>query len=227
MLISLVNTNSWGIMKIKPLVALVAILSLTGCAGASSPTPTVTVTETVTAEPAVDDDQTGAANDEGEVSEASTDGIFGVGETASNFGVELTIDKAYLAKTVPLNKSNYRQGSGYETYSDEKPAKGGKFLVVKTTVKNAGKKSMDLTCGYPIAIKAGDTENRAYDTIESLYEYKGNPECNSDLQPGFKNKMTYVFMAPEDAELTGLVFQDTNNDDYNDYTGVRFDKPLK
>jgi hypothetical protein len=86
---------------------------------------------------------------------------------------------------------------------------------------------MDLTCGYPLDIKAVDTGERVYDMIDSLYEHKGNPECNAQLQPGFKDKMIYVFMAPKDADLTGIVFRDSNNEDYTDQTGVRFGKHLK
>jgi len=214
-------------MKFKHLLVLVAAFSLAGCSGTATSAPTVTVTETVTVSSNSEEATAEAAAEEGPASDAPTDGVYSEGEQAKNFGAEVTVKKAYVAKTVPLNKSNYRAGSGYETYTDQKPDAGGKFLVVETSVKNIDKKSMDLTCGYPLAIKAGDTENRAYDTIDSLHEYKGNPECNADLQPGFKNNMTYVFMAPRDAELTGVVFQDTNTEDYNDYTGIRFDKHLK
>jgi len=214
-------------MKLKPLLALAAAFSLAGCAGPATPAPTVTVTQIVTVSPDAEEATAEAAAEEEPAEDTPADGIYSVGQKATNFGAEVTVKKAYVAKTVPINKSGYRAGSGYDTYTDVKPDDGGKFLVVETSIKNTGKKSMDLTCGYPLDIKAGDTEDRAYDTIDSLYEYKGNPECNAQLQPGFKDKMTYVFMAPKDAELTGFVFRDTNNDVYNDYTGVRFDKPLK
>jgi hypothetical protein len=180
--------------------------SLAGCAGTATPAPTVTVTETVTVSP----NGAEAAAEEEPASDIPADGVYAEGEKASNFGAEVNVKEAYIAKTVPLNKTSYRSGSGCETYTDRKPDAGGKFLVVETSARNIG-----------------DTEDRACDTIDSLYEFKGNPESNADLRPGFKNKMTYVFMAPKDAELTGVVFQDTNNEDYNDYTGIRFDKPLK
>lgn len=209
-------------MNLKPLLALAVATLLTGCAGSPGPTPTVTVTETVTASPEVEQ-----VEGDPPAEEKSTSDVASLGEAAENFGVELVVEKASITNSIPMNRSGYRSGSGSETYTDAKPDSGGKYLVVQTTFNNIGKVSKDLTCGYALAIQAVDTEDRVFDPIDNLYEYKGNPECNAQLQPGFEEEMTYVFLVPKDAALIGVVFNDPENEDYDDYTAIRFKQNLR
>ncbi len=72
---------------------------------------------------------------------------------------------------------------------------------------------MDLTCSLPIMAKVVDAQGREFDTVESLYELRGNPECNDQLQPGFSSEMTYAFLVPEGADIRGIYFQDLNLND--------------
>lgn len=138
--------------------------------------------------------------------------IFEVGELAAQGGVQMTIHTVTASPTVRLNESNYRAGSGYETYTEVPAAADGHYVTVTTTVKNAGKSSMDLTCGYPIEIALMDAEARAFDPIDSLYQMENNPECNARLQPGFEANMTYAFLVPDDADVVAAAFRDTETE---------------
>jgi hypothetical protein len=59
---------------------------------------------------------------------------------------------------------------------------------------------MDLTCSLPIVNTLIDDQGRRFDTIEDLGYIPGNPECNAQLQPGFKDDMQFVYRVPEDAK---------------------------
>lgn len=185
---------------------------LSGCSGTPEASPaTVTVTATVTAEPETEPSADTVAETETETG-AETDATAGkVGEPVEHAGVRLTVEKAEASATVTRNVTNSRQGSGYDKY-DEVPAdKGGRFVVVEAEIENIGKESMNLTCSWPVNIMAVDSEMREFDTVDDQYDIKGNPECNAQLQPGFSDTITYAFMVPEDAEVVGLYFQDTNS----------------
>lgn len=134
-----------------------------------------------------------------------------------------TVTSARTADFIELNESHYRPGSGYETYTKTKPDAGGKFIVVDTHIVNDGRTSMDLTCSLPISTVLIDSRNRDFDAIQDLYKLKGNPECNDQLQPGFEADMTYVYLVPVDAAITGWGFPDlTESLGNQDYTAVRF-----
>jgi hypothetical protein len=135
----------------------------------------------------------------------------------------LTVTNAFVADTIELNKTNYAPGSGFEEYTPTAPDAGGKFVVVQTHVVNNAQISMDLTCGYPIATTVVDSQERQFDTIDSLYELRGNPECNDQLQPGFEADMTYVYMVPASAQIVAFGFADATDfsNPSADYTGVQ------
>lgn len=201
---------------------------LAGCApagGENGAAATVTVTQTVTSSPSASEEADTATEVEDDTNDSEDAGS--VGKAVVNSGVSLTVQKAKIFKTIPMNRSGYRAGSGYDKITNEKPDDGGKFLVVQTKVENVGKVSMDLTCGWPIEIQVADEEDRLFDPIDDLSDYKGNPECNAQLQPGFKDSMTYAFLLPADAKAIGIVFRDTQAEDNEDYGAVRFDAPTK
>ena len=56
--------------------------------------------------------------------------------------------------------------------------------------------------------KVIDGSGKEYDPIEELYSIPGNPECNDMLQPGFKDKTTWVYLVPKDAEISSFAFAD-------------------
>lgn len=210
-------------------ITLVAgVLILTGCSGtpeASPATVTVTATATVTAEPETESSADTVAEADTEAGAAADPTAVTVGKPAEHAGVRMTVTKAKASDTVTRNVTNSRQGSGFDKY-DEIPAdKGGHFIIIEAEVENIGQASMDLTCGWPINIKVVDEELREFDAVDDLYDIKGNPECNAQLQPGFSDTITYAFMVPKDSKVPGLYFQDTNALD-DDMGVVAFDKAL-
>ncbi|MET9655600.1 hypothetical protein, partial [Streptomyces sp. NPDC006510] len=83
-----------------------------------------------------------------------------------------------------------------------------KYVILETVVFNDSKASMDLTCSLPIVNSLLDEQERRYDTIDDLYEVAGNPECNEQLQPGFKDEMLFVYRVPKDAKIIAWEFSE-------------------
>jgi hypothetical protein len=150
-----------------------------------SETPTSTPTPTPEPEPAIDN--------------------YGVGDRIEAPGFVMTIQKLRRADTIEVNKTMYESGSGYETWTQQKPARGGTYVVLDTLIKNNSTESMDLTCSFPVDIKVFNESFQEYDPAQSLSEMRGNPECNAQLQPGFASKMTYAFMVPKSSKIIGAL----------------------
>ncbi|WP_345613075.1 DUF4352 domain-containing protein [Pseudonocardia adelaidensis] len=147
-----------------------------------------------------------------------------VGQTATNGGITLTVTAARTVESIDMNQSGFRPGSGYETYTKTEPEQGGSFVVIETHVTNDGQSSLDLTCSWPIDAKLVDDRDRNFDPIGELYELKGNPECNKQLQPGFEDEMTYVYLVPADAKIVTWGFRDvTNPSGSSNFTLIRLD----
>lgn len=196
--------------RIAPVIALGGVFLLSACSGApeaSTATVTVTATATATAEPEGETSAEPAAESTADAEAQAGE----VGEAVDHAGARLTVNSAEDSDTLSRNDSNYRQGSGYESYTEVPADDGGRFIVLEATVENIGKESMDLTCSWPINIKVVDMDGREFDTVDNLYELKNNPECNAQLQPGFSDEITYAFMVPEESEIIGVYFQDTNS----------------
>jgi hypothetical protein len=52
-----------------------------------------------------------------------------------------------------------------------------------------------------------DDRDRRFDPINELYKFKGNLECNKQLQPGFEEDMAYVYLVPADAKIFHVGFR--------------------
>jgi hypothetical protein len=97
-------------------------------------------------------------------------------------------------------------------------------VAIETHIINDGQSSLDLTCSWPIDAKLLDDRDRNFDPIDELYKFKGNPECNKQLQPDFEDAMTYVNLVPADAKIVTWVFRDvTNPSGSSNFTLVRLD----
>lgn len=131
---------------------------------------------------------------------------YGVGDTIAHGSIQMTLVESSEAATLP--------NSDWKGNTEVQPEADGKFVIVKTHIKNIGSESMDLTCGYPIAIKGFTVDERTYDPVEDLYKIPGNPECNDKVQPGFERDMTYAFMIPANSTLAAIYFTEGYN--YND-----------
>lgn len=159
-----------------------------GSSGDAEPAPTVTVTTTATVEVAVEE--------EGATPTPTQDNNFKVGEEARNGGAAVKISKVVESDTITLGGAQKAAGSD------------AKYITLKTTVSNEGKSSMDLTCSLPIVNALIDDQGRRFDTIEDLYDVAGNPECNAQLQPGFKDEMLFVYRVPKGAKVALWEFEE-------------------
>ncbi|MGW0738248.1 DUF4352 domain-containing protein [Streptomyces sp. NPDC002851] len=126
---------------------------------------------------------------------------FKVGEEARNGGAVVTIAKVRQADAITTVEGG-----------QQKAGNGAKYVILETVVFNDAKQSMDLTCSLPIANALLDDQGRRYDTIEELDEVKGNPECNDQLQPGFKDRMQFVYRVPEGVKATAWEFAEFDLD---------------
>ncbi|MFG2194440.1 hypothetical protein [Streptomyces sp. NPDC048639] len=151
----------------------------------AGPAPTVTVTQTVEGEAAAEEDVPSTSSQEAD---------FRVGEEARNGGAVVKISKVLESDTITLAGVQKQAGAD------------AKFVTLKTIVTNETKSGMDLTCSLPIVNALIDDQDRRFDTIDDLYEISGNPECNAQLQPGFKDEMQFVYRVPEDVEVTAWEF---------------------
>ncbi|KUL43914.1 hypothetical protein [Streptomyces regalis] len=154
----------------------------------AAPVPTVTVTVTTTAKV--------AAEEEGATPTPTHGTDFKAGEEARNGGAVVKISKVMESNTIALAGAQKAAGSD------------AKYVSLKTTVSNEGKSSMDLTCSLPIVNALIDDQGRRFDTIEDLYDVAGNPECNAQLQPGFKDEMLFVYRVPKDAKIALWEFEE-------------------
>jgi hypothetical protein len=187
--------NHTNAIIIAAAVAVIATIISTGVivannedgeAGAA-PTATVTVTETVeiaATEQAAEEDSSTSAQE----------AAYKVGEEARNGGAVVKISKVVESGTITLAGAQKKAGAD------------AKYVTLKTTVTNETKASMDLTCSLPIVNALIDDQDRRFDTIDDLYEVAGNPECNAQLQPGFKDEMQFVYRVPKDAKIAAWEF---------------------
>lgn len=133
-----------------------------------------------------------------------------IGDVATNGGIQIKVVSAVSSNTVTQNTSNYRSGSGFETYEDVPAQNGGRYVVVSAIVTNNGKAPIDLTCSYPIDIKVFNVAAQVYSPIDDIRKIKDNPECNAQLQPGFESNMTWAFLVPAKSMILGAAFSEVD-----------------
>lgn len=212
-------------MKTRFALSAIALLVIPGCGTPSSSSADTSTEVAETSSPSApttkEIEPQPSKSPSSTPSPTPTTSIFESGQPATHEGVEITVHSSVYSPTVSRNLSGYRAGSGYESFTAQPADAGGRFTIVTATVKNVGKESLDLTCGWPIEFNLVDSEERLYDPVESLYEIEGNPECNSQLQPGFASDVTYPFLVPTDSQVTGLLFRDTNSEFSQEPAGIR------
>jgi hypothetical protein len=179
--------------------------TLSGCSSDDSSAAPATVTKTITVTAT-----TGAGSSATTVSTSSpaAQSPNGVGQTFTNRGATVTFIEATAAGSIKLNQSNYRADSPNAVFTDTPARAGAQYIVVKTHIVNNAKLSMDLTCSLPINTRLLDDQNRQFDPIDGLYKIEGNPECNSQLQPGFEADMTWIYEVPTTATIVAWGFEE-------------------
>ncbi len=134
----------------------------------------------------------------------------GIGESSSSGGVELTVQEVWSSPTVRLN------GETQEAPDD------GKFVYVKTTGKNETTGNLQLVCSSSIGTVVIDSQGSAFGEWNNLNQYKGNPDCGDATQPGSDfPEMTYIFYAPEDADIQTFGWKPKDKNSENDGQLVR------
>ncbi|MGW4035387.1 hypothetical protein ACWEIM_03690 [Streptomyces sp. NPDC004778] len=79
---------------------------------------------------------------------------------------------------------------------------GAKYVIVESTVCNAGRRSFDPVFGGGISQGLVDAEGRTFGLIQDAYRVKENSRarvCSEDVQPGFKRDVVFVHKLPAEA----------------------------
>lgn len=142
-----------------------------------------------------------------------------IGATVTNGSAAITINSASEADSI-----SFALESWTDRYEEKLAPVGGKFVVVDTTVENAGKVSMDLTCNFPIVARVIDEADRQFDRIDDIFRVEGNPGCNKNLQPGFSAPMKWVFELPTSATPSLFGFYTPGTQPIDDTKFIRLDE---
>ena len=134
----------------------------------------------------------------------------GIGESSNIGGVELTVQEVWSSPTITLNGT-----------TQEAPDSGN-YVYVKTTGKNESKKKIQVACNSNIGTVVIDSQGRAFGEWNNLNQYKGNPDCGDATQSGSDfPEMTYIFYAPEGADIQTFGWKPKDKDSENDGQLVR------
>lgn len=128
-----------------------------------------------------------------------------VGDTIENNGIKMKLDAVDGPQTL-----NYDTGTGgniSDEYAPKSPDAGTKYWVANVEITNTGKKPIDISCGYPLDVKALNDGGQEFAPMKEIFKVQGNPECNAQLQPGMTSKVVYPFMVPSDTDIVGLKWQ--------------------
>lgn len=137
--------------------------------------------------------------------------IYKLKESADHEGLVIRVTAAKVSQTLLKNTSQYRPDTDMATF-EEVPAKAGAtYFVLTTQVTNNTKKGLDLTCGGPVQISIYNDKEQEYSPVDDLYQIKGNPECNSSLDPGFSAPMTWAFLVPAGSKMIAAGFYNIND----------------
>jgi hypothetical protein len=127
------------------------------------------------------------------------------GATYRHIDMVIMLLEARSAFAVPMKQYSSRQKD------DLRAGDGAKFVIVRTEVLNDASISICLTCSRPIQTYVYDDRRRRFDSIGSLYQIAGNPECSDHLQPGFTSQMTWVYRVPLHSGIVAFEFEDVSD----------------
>lgn len=88
---------------------------------------------------------------------------------------------------------------------------GAAFFSVDTEVTNETMGPIDLTCAGPIDASVLNSDGQRFSPIKGLDQINGNPGCNDQLQPGFQDRMKWIFSVPADDEIVEFKFSDVSD----------------
>lgn len=170
---------------------------IAGCGEASSPGDAPSASDEAT-----EQSDTSASSDRKTVAK---------GEWGTSGGATVrivSVDEASGIKYIGGTQTDVTPDGEAET---KKAGSGAKYVLVLATIKNDGKQGIDLTCGSTVSPDLLDDEDRHFTVIQDLYLLKGNPECNSMLDPGFKDSITWAYRLPSDATASAIELIDNTD----------------
>lgn len=139
----------------------------------------------------------------------------GMETTTINGGLAITLHSIEEPASVP------QEWNGPQTPLT--PQANAKFFAAHVTVKNDTTGPIDITCSYPLEIRAVNSKGQTYTPIDDLFKIPGNPMCNDQLQPGMTSEVDYVFEMPNDTKVVGIVWRDvTDLSANNEYSAFKF-----
>lgn len=132
----------------------------------------------------------------------------GVGDIARSGGIRLRVVRVSSKPTLTYEGGTDSDVTPRGERTTVKAPQGGRYIYVTTRLTNDTTKPIDITCSEPVEVRLFDTKGRGYSPTDGLSQVKGNPGCNVDTQPGFKTRMTWVFLTPAGAKPSDLGFAD-------------------
>lgn len=187
------------------LLLLLAALSIVGCGGSTS-----SPDEAPSADSAAQSD-----SDDPSDSDSTADANSVVkGKWGQSGTVMAKIDSVREASKLTYQGTAISDVTPKGKAVTKKAGSGAKYVFVTATVKNDGKGGIDLTCGGTVNPDLIDDDDRHFTLINGFDQFKGNPECNVPLDPGFKDTVTWAFKLPSDATPKALELID--NTDINE-----------
>lgn len=181
---------------------------------------TVTVTETVFRDaPNAGETVVEGLEPQESAGEATRTAEVGLGETAVDDDIVIVVHSIEEVSSVALDPELDDAGR-----TSMEPIEGAKLIQVDLTYKNEAKQEVDPWCTGDGVILI-DSEDNNYNTVEPSYAVVGNHTC-SGIQPGFKSDERFVFLVPQDVEITGVALWNTDlsSPDPNGETYVVFVK---
>ncbi|MDT9688846.1 DUF4352 domain-containing protein [Streptomyces sp. P9(2023)] len=123
-----------------------------------------------------------------------------MGKKVTNGSATVVVEKVYEADTA-------------RTYDDKtkKAGEGAKYVLVDVTVYNDGSESFTPACAQGISDGVMDADGRTFDAVYDLTLSRDQDNCQ-ELQPGFKERVTYVARMPKDATAAQWLFSGDDSD---------------
>lgn len=145
-----------------------------------------------------------------------------IGDTLENNGIRMKLDSTGDQATISYDTCG--KGCSNGIYAPKAPDANSKYWVANVEITNTGRKPIDISCSYPLDIKALNSSGQEFSHIEDIGGMQGNPECNAQLQPGMTSKVSYPFMVPANANIVGLKWQGIDTDNLGSNTEYEYFK---
>ncbi|MDX6633037.1 MAG: hypothetical protein QOG26_1042, partial [Solirubrobacterales bacterium] len=131
-----------------------------------------------------------------------------VGQETKNGAIGLKITKVTSSPTLIYQGGNQTEVTPNGIKRIVHAPQGGRYVLVQAVVTNDSHAGIDISCGLPVQAKAFDDKGRQFDSDQNLFLIAGNPECNVNVQPGFKHKVTWPFLVPPGTKVTTFSYSD-------------------